>query len=114
MEAVPCNPQAVNALLPSISDTIIISKMITQSSGQSRPTCSEAESFTLQMDNHNHPGNDQDPSLTPRCMTTLEWVEVQSKEKIIGDIICLYKLKELQCQKGKETDSQEMKQFIRQ
>ena len=47
-------------------------------------------------------------------MTTLGWVEAQSQDKNIGKIICLFKAKELQYQKGKETDSQEMKQFIRQ
>ena len=46
-------------------------------------------------------------------MTTLDWVEAQSKDKTIGKIICLFKAEELQCQRGKETDSQEMKQFIR-
>ena len=106
IEAVPCNPQVVDALLPSISDTTIISKVIIQSSRQSHLTHPEAKSFALQMDDHNHPGNDQDPSLNPRCMTTLDWVEAQSKDKIICKVICLYKSKELQCQKGKETDSQ--------
>ena len=47
-------------------------------------------------------------------MTTLDWVEAQSKDKNVGEIICLFKAKELQCRKGKETDNQEMKQFIRQ
>ena len=114
IESVTCNPQVVNALLPSISDTTIGSKVIIQSSRHSHLTHPEAESFALQMDNHNHLGNDQDPSLNPRCMTTLDWVEALSKDKIISEIICLYKSNELQCQKGKETDSQEMKQFIRQ
>ena len=68
---------------PSISDTTIISKVITQSSGHSHLTCLEAESFTLQTDDHNHPRNEQDPSLNPRCITTLDWVEAQSKDKII-------------------------------
>ena len=114
IEAVQCNPQVVNALLPSISDTAIISKVITWLSRQSSPTHLEAESFALQMDNHNHLGNDQDPSLNPRCMTTLDLIEAQSKDKTISKVIYLYKSKELQCQNGKETDSQEMKQFIRQ
>ena len=35
IESVPCNPQVVDALLPSIADITIISKVITQSSGQS-------------------------------------------------------------------------------
>ena len=47
-------------------------------------------------------------------MTTSDLEEAQSKDKNIGKIIHLFKAKELQCQKGKETDSQEMKQFIRQ
>ena len=46
--------------------------------------------------------------------TTLHWVEAQSKDKTIGEIIRLFKAKELQCHKGKETDSQEMRQFITQ
>ena len=47
-------------------------------------------------------------------MTTLDLVEAQSKDRIIGEIIQLLKAKKLQYQKGKETDSQEMRQFIRQ
>ena len=47
-------------------------------------------------------------------MTKLDWVEAQSKDKIIGEIIQLFKAKELQCQKGNETDNNEMRQFIRQ
>ena len=43
IKAVPCNPQVIDSLLPSIPDTTIISKAITQSSGQSHPTCLEAE-----------------------------------------------------------------------
>ena len=79
IEAFPCDPQIVNTLLPSISDTtVIISKVITWSSG------------------HSHPTHDQDPTLNPRCMTTLDWVEVQFKGKTIGQAICLYKSKELQ------------------
>ena len=97
IEAVPCSPQVVHALLPSISDTTIVSKVITQLSGQSCLTPPEAESFALQTDDSSHLGKDQDPSLNPRCMTTLDWVEAQSKDKIIGEVICLYKSKELQC-----------------
>ena len=44
-------------------------------------------------------------------MNALDWVEVQSKDKTIGEIIQLFKAKGLQYQKGKETDSQKMKQF---
>ena len=97
IEAVPYNPQVVDALLPSISDTTIISKVITLSSRHSHLTHPEAESFVLQMDDYSHPGNGQDPALNPRCMTTLVWVEAHFKDKTIGEVICLYKSKELQC-----------------
>ena len=56
-------------------------------------------------------GIDQDPTLNPRCMTTWDWVKAQFKDKTIGKVIHLYKSKELQYQKGKETDSKEMKQL---
>ena len=46
--------------------------------------------------------------------TQSDWVEAQSKDKTIGEIIQLFKAKELQCQKGKETHNKEMRQFIRQ
>ena len=114
IEAVPCNPQVFDALLPSISDTTVISKAITQLSRHNQLTRLKTESFTSQVDDYSHLGNDQDLVLNPRCMTTLNWVEAQFKDKTIGKVICLYKSKELKCQKGKETDSQEMKQFIRQ
>ena len=47
-------------------------------------------------------------------MTQLYWVKAQSKDKSLNEVIKLFKTKELQCRKGKETDSQEMRQFIRQ
>ena len=47
-------------------------------------------------------------------MTRVDWIEAQSQDKIIGEIIQMLKAKELQNWKGKETDSQEMRQFIRQ
>ena len=53
-----------------------------------------------------------DLSLNLQCMTTSDWMKTQAEDKIIGDIIKMYKSKELQ--KGKETDSQEMRQFLQQ
>ena len=44
-----------------------------------------------------------DSALNLKCMTTSDSIEAQSKDKIVGDIIKMYKAKELQ--KGKETDS---------
>ena len=76
IEAIPCNPQAIDLLLPSIPDTPIVNKAITQSSRQSHLTCPEAASFALKtvskMDDSSHLGIDQDLSLNPRCMTTLD------------------------------------------
>ena len=55
-----------------------------------------------------------DHQSNPKCMIEVVWVEAQSNDKTIGEVIRLFKAKELQCQKGKETDSHEMRQFIRQ
>ena len=35
-----------------------------------------------------------DPALNPRCMITSDWIEAQSKDNIVGDIIKMYKAKE--------------------
>ena len=53
-----------------------------------------------------------DPSVNPECMTTSDLVKVQAEDKVIGDIIKRYKAKGLH--KGKDTDSPEMKQFLKQ
>ena len=45
IEAIPCSPQTINSLLPSIPDTPIVSKAVTRSSAQSCPTHLEAELF---------------------------------------------------------------------
>ena len=47
-------------------------------------------------------------------MTKQDWVEAQSKDKTIGEIIHLFKSKKLHCCKMNEIDKNEMKQFIRQ
>ena len=41
-----------------------------------------------------------------------DWMRAQAEDKTIGKVIERYKIKELQ--KGKDTDSQEMKQFLKQ
>ena len=45
-------------------------------------------------------------------MTMLDWVKVQAEDQVISDILQQYKAKELH--KGKDTDSPEMKQFLKQ
>ena len=74
IEAVPCNPQTINSLLPSIPDIPIVSKAITQSSRQSHPAYLEAESSVSKAvsksDDPSHLGDD--PPLNPKCMMTLD------------------------------------------
>ena len=100
IEAVPCSPQTIDSLLPFIPDTPKVSKAITQSSRWSHQTHPESElsiSKTVsKLDDFSHLGVDSDSPLNPRCMTTLDWVEAQSKDKTIGEIIQLFKAKESQ------------------
>ena len=64
IEAILHNPQTINTLLPSIPDTPIVSKAITQLSGQSNLTCPEAESSApktvSKLDDSSNPGVDID------------------------------------------------------
>ena len=64
IEAIPCSPQTIDSLLPSIPDTPIVSKAITRSSRQSHMTLLEAELSTLKTvskpDDFSHPGVDND------------------------------------------------------
>ena len=98
IDAIPCTPQVIDSLLPSIPDTPIVSKAITQSSRQCHPTCPENEPLASKavskLDNPSHLGNDLDLSLSPKCMTTSDWVEAQSQDENVGQIICLFKANE--------------------
>ena len=91
IEAIPCSPQTIDSLLPSIPDTPVVSKYITQLSRQSHLTCLEAESSISKTvskpDDSSFLGVDNDPPLNPKCMSTLDGVEAQSKDKTIGEII---------------------------
>ena len=93
IEAIPCSPQTIDSLLPSIPDTTIISNAITCLSSQSHPTHPEAELFASKTvskpDDSSHLGVDNDFQLNPKCITTLDWVEAQSKDKNIDEIIHL-------------------------
>ena len=89
----------------SPDDALIVCKAITQSSRQSHLTCPETKSVVSEMESKlgdsSHLGVNEDPSLNLKCMTTSDWIEAQSKDKIVGNIIKLYKAKELQYQEGK-------------
>ena len=69
------------------------------------------------VDNSNHAAlafQQSEGKLNPKCITKEDWVEAQSKDKIISEIINLFKSKKLYCCKFIEIDKNEMKQFIRQ
>ena len=53
-----------------------------------------------------------DPSWNPNCRNTSDWVRVQAEDVVIHDLIQRYGTKELH--KGRDKDSPEMKQFLRQ
>ena len=113
IEAIPCSPQTIESLLPSVSDNSqIICKAITRSSEQSCLTHLETDSFASEIESKMGDFDHPDLSFNPQCMTPSDWMKTQAVDKIIGDIIKMYKAKELQ--KGKETDSQEMRQFLQQ
>ena len=84
------------------SDTIAISKAITRLSDQSCMTHLEPESSVLQSvskaDDSGHlalTSRWSGDKLNPKCMMKQDWVEAQSKDKIIGEIIHLFKNKEV-------------------
>ena len=111
IEAVSCSVQAIESFLPVSSDTIAISKAITRSSDPSHMTHPEHELSVLKTvskaDNSDHPAPASRRSgdkLNPKCMTKQDWVEAQSKDKIIGKIIHLFKSKKLYCCKINEID----------
>ena len=123
IEAVSCSMQAIESFLPIPSDTITISKDIprSRSSNQSCMTHPEPESSMLQTvskaDNSDHlelASGQSGDQLNPKCMTQQDRVEAQYKDKIIGEIIYLFKTKEFFHRKINESDNNEMKQFIRQ
>ena len=82
----------LKSILPSIlEDTPIVSKAITWSSGQNCLTHPETKLFVSETeskpDDSSHVGVDEDLSLNPKCMTTSDWVEAQSRDKNVGEII---------------------------
>ena len=97
IETIPCSPQIIDSLIPSIHDNAqVVCKSITTSGIKSNSDCSS------------HP----DPSWNPKCMIMLDWVKAQAEDPVIGDLIQWYQARELH--KGKDIDSPEMKQFLKQ
>ena len=92
IEAIPCSPQNIESFLPSIpDDALIVCKAITWSSRQSHLTHLDPELFVLEMESKlgdfSCLGVDEDSSFNLKCMTMSDWIEAQSKDKIVGNII---------------------------
>ena len=72
IETIPCSPQIIESLTPSIHDNAqVVCKSITTSEIESGP------------DSCSCPGS----SWNPKCMTMLDWVKVQAEDQIIGNHI---------------------------
>ena len=121
IEAVSCSVLVTESFLPISSDTIAISKAIARLSDQNCMTHSEHESSMLKTvskvdksDCLALSSRQSGDKLNPKCMAKQDWVEAQSKDKTISEIIHLFESKKLYCCKINEIDKYEMKQFIRQ
>ena len=89
----PYSPQAIESFVPSIPDDVqVVCKSMIPS---------DSDSYCC-----------PDPSWNPNCMTISDWVKVQAEDQVIHDLIQWYRTKELH--KGQDTDSLEMRQFLRQ
>ena len=92
---IPCNSQAIESFASSIHDNAqVVCKSMTTS--EMEP---DSESYSC-----------PDPSWN--CITMSDWVKVQAEDQVIKDLIQQYKAKEWH--KGKDTDSPEMKWFLKQ
>ena len=97
IEAVPCSPQTIDFFLPSIPDILIISRAFIRLSKQSCLTHPESESSIMKtvskLDDPSGLEVANNHQLNPKCITKLDWVEAQSKDKTIDEIIQLFKAK---------------------
>ena len=97
IDTIPYSPQAIEYFTSSIHDNAqVVCKSITTSK------------IEVDSDNSSCP----DPSWNPQCMTMSDWVKVQAEDQVINDLIQWYRAKELH--EGKDTDSLELKQFLKQ
>ena len=91
IKAVSCSPQTIDSLLPFIPDMPIVNKTITRSSRQGHLTCPEPESSVSKtvstLDDSSCLEVDTGHSLNPKCVTISDWIEAQSEDKTIGEII---------------------------
>ena len=96
-----------------------ISKYITNTSDQNHTTCPKQGSSELKsikgVNDSDHPTTGPlENNLNPKYMTIQDWVDAQFKDKIISEIVLLFKSRKLCSHKINENDKNKMKQFIRQ
>ena len=96
IKTIPCSPQTIASLLPSSHDK---SQVVCKSINMSE--------IELNLGGSSHLNS----SWNPKFMTMLDWMKVQIEDQVIRDPISWYKARELH--KGKDTDSPEMKQFLK-
>ena len=97
INTIPCSPQAIESLTSFIHDNAwVVCKSIT------------TPEIEVDSDSYSCP----DPSWNPKSMAMSDQVRVQAEGQVIRDLIQWYKAKELH--KGRDTDSPEMKQFLKQ
>ena len=102
IETIPCSPQAIESLLPSIPDKAqIVCNAITQSSTQCCLTClgtascvSETES---KLANSSCPRATDNPTLNLKCITTSDWMRFNLRTKLL--VISLKCIKPKNCRK---------------
>ena len=100
IEAVSCSMQVGEPFLPVQSEPMAISKAITWPSNQSHLThpenrLSKAREAVNMDDSSCLTARQLEGKLNLKGMSIQDWVEAQSKDKIIGEIIHLFKSKKL-------------------
>ena len=111
--------RVVEPFLPVQSEPMAISKAITQSSNQSHQMNPEDRlSAMRKVANVDDSGcltaRQSEDKLNPKDMSIQDWLEAQSKDKMIGETVQLFRSRKLCHCKISKDDNNEIKQFIRQ
>ena len=96
IETIPCIPQAIESFTSSLHDNVqVVCKSMTTSEIKSDSDSSSSP----------------DLSWNLNCMTMPDWMKVQVEDQVLCNLIKWYKAGELH--KGINTDSLEIKQFLK-
>ena len=118
IEAVSYSLQTVEPFVSIQSKPMAISKAITLSSNQSHLMhpeygASEVRKVMGMEDTSCLTARQLKDKLNSKYMSIQDWLEVQSKDEIIGKIVQLFKSKKLSHHKISKSDNNEIKQFTR-